>query len=86
LWGASGAALALVATEILVGVFYYLASGIKILPGREALMGVLYFLPSLIICVLLKGRFNSVINSIIAVSVYLVIVHKAFDLKSLLKK
>lgn len=84
-WGAVGAAFALLLSELLLGIMYYFVSGIRVAPGREAMAGFFYFVPSLLLCILLKGRVHSLAASFLAVLLYAFILFRFCDIRSLLK-
>lgn len=84
-WGVVGAAAAFLVSEFILGFVYYFACGIKAAPGRELLKGFLCFLPALLICIFLKEKAHSVMISLLAGCVYMAIVPRVYDLRSLLK-
>lgn len=84
-WGASGAAAALLISEFILSFIYYFACGVKAAPGRELLQGLVCFLPALLICIFLSGRAHPLLASLLAGCVYLFIVSRYYDLRTLLK-
>lgn len=82
-WGAQGAAAAFLVSELLVGFIYYFASGAQVAPGRELAMALLCFIPSFVLCFLFEGRLHSLVVTLFAAALYVAIVFKVYDVRSL---
>lgn len=82
-WGAQGAAAAFLISELLVGFIYYFASGAKVAPGRELVMAFLCFMPSLALCLFFEGRLHSFVVSLFSAALYVGIIFKVYDVRSL---
>ena len=85
LWGPVGAAVAFLASEVIASIAYWLAAKLTVFPFTQFIKSFIYFLPSIILCAVLHGRINSLITTLFAASLYLLILVKATDLLAVIR-